>query len=100
MGKLHDKLKAIGYEGHDLEVFLVRLVFCMFADDTTIFGKNIFQEFIERYTKKDGSDVAGQLATLFDVLNKHPKDRLKISTNHLHNSLMSTANYSKNAEYR
>ena len=77
MGKLHDKLKDIGYEGHDLEVFLVRLVFCMFADDTTIFGKNTFQEFIERYIKKDGSDLAGQLATLFDVLNKHTKDRLK-----------------------
>jgi hypothetical protein len=49
----------------------------MFADDTTIFEKSIFQEFIERYTKKEGSDLAGQLATLFDVHNKYPKDRLR-----------------------
>ena len=39
MGKLHDKLKAIGYEGHDLEIYLVRLLFCLFADDTSIFER-------------------------------------------------------------
>jgi len=37
MGQLHDALKASGYEGHDLERLLVRLVFCLFADDTGIF---------------------------------------------------------------
>jgi hypothetical protein len=37
MGKLHDALKASGYEGHQLEVLLVRLLFCLFADDTGIF---------------------------------------------------------------
>ena len=42
MGKLHDKLKTIGYTGHVLEVYLVRLVFCLFADDTNIFNKGIF----------------------------------------------------------
>ncbi len=39
MGKLHDKLKSIGYEGHVLELYLVRLLFCLFAEDTTIFEK-------------------------------------------------------------
>ena len=34
MGRLHDKLKAIGYEGHALELYLVSLVFLLFADDT------------------------------------------------------------------
>jgi len=34
MGKLHDALKESGYSGHNLERFLVRLVFCLFADDT------------------------------------------------------------------
>lgn len=29
MGQLHDALKAAGYEGHNLERFLVRLVFCL-----------------------------------------------------------------------
>ena len=42
MAKLHDKLKEIGYDGHNLELYLVRLLFCLFADDTTIFNKNIF----------------------------------------------------------
>ena len=42
MGRLHDKLKAAGYEGHALELYLVRLVFCLFSDDTGIFDKNIF----------------------------------------------------------
>jgi hypothetical protein len=32
MGKLHDALKAVGYEGKPLEVYLVRLLFCLFAD--------------------------------------------------------------------
>ena len=42
MGKLHDKLKSIGYVGHDLELYLVRLLFCLFADDTGIFEQGIF----------------------------------------------------------
>ncbi len=42
MGKLHDKLEAIGYTGHALELYLVRLLFCLFADDTNIFEKGIY----------------------------------------------------------
>ena len=37
MGRLHDALKASHYDGHPLEVLLVRLLFCLFADDTGIF---------------------------------------------------------------
>ena len=58
MGKLHDKLKAIGYEGHDLEVYLVRLLFCLFADDTSIFERRQFQDLIEQRTAEDGQDLA------------------------------------------
>jgi hypothetical protein len=43
MGKIHDRLKDIGYEGHPLEVYLVRLLFCLFAEDTTIFPPQAFQ---------------------------------------------------------
>lgn len=39
MGKLHDNLKSIGYEGHTLEVYLVRVLFCFYAEDITIFEK-------------------------------------------------------------
>jgi hypothetical protein len=78
MGRLHDKLKAIGYTGHPLEVYLVRLLFCLFADDTGIFEKGIFLEWIERNTKADGSDLAAHLNQLFQVLNTPEKERLTI----------------------
>lgn len=70
MGKLHDALKDSGYTGHRLEVLLVRLLFCLFAEDTGIFEpRRRFQDWIEQRTAADGSDLGGQLATLFDVLN-------------------------------
>jgi len=77
IGKLHDRLKSIGYEGHDLEVYLVRILFLLFADDTGIFEKGIFWDFIENHTVKDGSNVAPKLAQLFQVLNTPPEKRLK-----------------------
>ncbi len=73
MGKLHDRLEEIGYSGHVLEVYLVRILFCLFAEDTTIFEKRQFQEFIERRTNEDGSDLAARLQELFQVLNT-PKE--------------------------
>jgi hypothetical protein len=70
MGKLHDALEASGYVGHDLEQLLVRLLFCLFADDTGIFQpKDIFLQLIENDTKPDGSDVGRVLNDLFDVLD-------------------------------
>ncbi len=83
MGKLHDKLKATGYTAHDLEVYLVRLVFCLFADDTNIFNKGIFEEFIKLKTEKDGSDLAQHLSYLFSILNQ-PTDK---RTNNLDENL-------------
>lgn len=70
MGKLHDALKASGYDGHDLEQFLVRLVFCLFADDTGIFPERaMFLDLITQRTRVDGSDTGPWLAQLFEVLN-------------------------------
>jgi len=77
MGKLHDRLEEIGYEGHNLEVYLVRLLFCLFAEDTTIFNKQIFQDYIERRTNVDGSDLASKLQELFQVLNTPKEKRYK-----------------------
>jgi len=77
MGKFHDRLKEIGYTGHDLEVYLVRLLFCLFADDTGIFNKGIFREYIDLHTKEDGSDLAMHLASIFQVLNTPEERRLK-----------------------
>jgi len=69
MGKLHDTLKEAGYTGHVLEKYLVRLLFCLFADDTTIFEPHSFQEYIENRTNEDGIDLGMHLALLFQVLN-------------------------------
>jgi hypothetical protein len=77
MGDLHDRLKEIGYIGHDLEVYLVRLLFCMFADDTGIFNKGIFWEYIDLHTKEDGSDLAMHIASIFHILNTPNEKRLK-----------------------
>ena len=77
MGKLHDRLKEIGYTGHALEVYLVRLLFLMFAEDTTIFNKQQFQDFIEQRTNEDGSDLAAKLQELFQVLNTAKDKRFK-----------------------
>jgi len=76
MGKLHDKLKAIGYTGHSLEVYLVRLLFCLFAEDTSIFEKDQLHDYIENKTKEDGSDLAYHLSSLFYTLNTPRKNRL------------------------
>ena len=75
VGQLHDALAESGYTGHDLEQFLVRIVFCFFADDTGIFEpRDIFLDLLENRTRKDGSDLGGWLAQLFQVLNT-PVDR-------------------------
>ena len=73
---LHDALKASGYDGHDLELFLVRTVFCLFADDTGIFEpRDIFLDFIEERTAPDGSDLGPWLMRLFQVLDTPPDRR-------------------------
>ena len=76
MGKLHDALKAIGYTGHDLELYLVRLLFCLFADDTGIFEKGLFDEYILNKTNDDGSDLAFHFAAIFNLLNQPREKRL------------------------
>ncbi len=74
MGGLHDSLFESGYIGHKLEVFLVRILFCLFADDTGIFEKGIFADYLINRTKQDGSDIGPLLAQLFEVLNT-PEDK-------------------------
>ncbi|HPT46483.1 MAG TPA: class I SAM-dependent DNA methyltransferase [Candidatus Rifleibacterium sp.] len=77
MGRLHDQLKEIGYDGHQLELYLVRLLFCLFAEDTGILERTIFQDYIEERTCEDGSDLAHHLSTLFQILNTPDNKRFK-----------------------
>jgi hypothetical protein len=69
IGELHDELLASGYNGHKLEIFLVRLVYCLFADDTGVFPKDTFRFFIEERTNENGSDVGSMLQMLFQILD-------------------------------
>ena len=76
VGRLHDALADAGHRGHDLERFLVRVVFCMFADDTGVFEpRDIFLDFIETRTGEDGSDLGPWFAQLFEVLDTPEDER-------------------------
>ena len=77
MGDLHDALEAGGYSGHELERLLVRILFCLFADDTGIFDRDAFKLYLENHTADDGSDLGPQLARLFQVLNTPADKRQK-----------------------
>ena len=76
VGRLHDALAEAGHRGHELERFLVRIVFCLFADDTGIFEpRDIFLDFIETRTGEDGADLGPWLAQLFEVLDTPEDER-------------------------
>ena len=76
VGRLHDALHEAGYKGHDLERFLVRIVFCLFADDTGIFEpRDIFLDLLEERTGEDGADLGLWLSQLFQVLDTPEDER-------------------------
>lgn len=75
MGELHDTLKKYNYTGHQLEVYLVRLLFCLFADDTNIFIKDSFKNFIENSTDVDGNDLTEKISRLFQELDTPINER-------------------------
>ena len=77
MGKIHDALAEQGYSGHFLERFLVRILFCLFAEDTGIFEPNAFTTSLEQTTKEDGSDLGPMLTQLFEVLDTPTEKRQK-----------------------
>ena len=54
----------------------MRVVFCMFADDTGVFEpRDIFLDFIETRTGEDGADLGPWLAQLFEVLDTPEDER-------------------------
>lgn len=77
LARLHDAMRDSGYTGHRLEIYLVRILFCLFADDTGIFmPRGTFLDFIETCTREDGSDTGARLNELFDVLDTPEAERL------------------------
>ncbi|WP_448252540.1 DNA methyltransferase [Ottowia oryzae] len=78
MAALHDALLRSNFSGRDLETFLTRLLFCLFADDTAIFGDDgQFRRLIEA-TRDDGKDLGATLAELFEVLDTAPDQRSRL----------------------
>jgi len=83
MAKLHDEIRAYNDfssndDLHELNLFITRLLFCYFAEDTGIFADNLFTASIARYTQEDGSDLSAYLSTAFDVMDQ--EDRTDVPT--------------------
>jgi len=76
LGTLHDELQSGGYTGHKLERFLVRILFCLFANDTGIFEPDALKLLI-RESREDGSGLGSELAHFFTVLNTAEAQRSK-----------------------
>lgn len=75
MCNVHDALEAGGYTGHELKRFLVRILFCLFAEDNGIFPQKAFELFLRDRTAADGSDLGVRLEQLFRILNTDTPQR-------------------------
>lgn len=83
MGRLFESIKTDNEDNAELteealNVFLTRLLFCLFADDTHIFSKSQFRNALQRHTAEDGSSVQSFLEGLFDVLDIPVDQRIDI----------------------
>lgn len=81
LAKLHDELRAYNSfdsddDLHDLNIFITRLLFCFFAEDTGIFEKNLFSDSVERFTHPEGTDISEYLDRVFNIMNmsRRPDD--------------------------
>jgi hypothetical protein len=54
---------------HELNIFMTRMLFCFFAEDTSIFDPALFTSTLLTLTKEDGSDTAKTIDLIFDVMN-------------------------------
>lgn len=84
MAKLYDELQKnnkfeLKEDIHSLNVFLTRLLFCYFAEDTNIFEENLFTYSISSHTLPDGSDVNNYMERLFSIFNT-PTDKREKNT--------------------
>ena len=82
MARLFDELKkdnpqlSAPEQLHSLNVFLSRLLFCFFAEDTGIFQQKLFTNAINNYTQADGDDLHSYLDKIFSVMNHNQRDNL------------------------
>ncbi|MGP5292461.1 class I SAM-dependent DNA methyltransferase [Brachybacterium tyrofermentans] len=75
MAKLYEHLEATGYDDHQASIFLIRTLFCLYADDAGLWERDLFSRWIEERTSEDGSDLGAQLATLYQALSRPEEKR-------------------------
>jgi len=80
LGQLHDALEDSGFEGHQLQVFMVRILFCLFAEDTGVFNRHQFTHYLLKFTHETGNDTDMHLHKLFQVLDTAEHTRNKLLT--------------------
>jgi hypothetical protein len=73
MASLYETLEKSGYADHEASVFLVRVLFALYADDSGLWDRDLFEEFIADRTRDDGSDLGPQIAMFFQVLNQRKR---------------------------
>lgn len=75
MASLYEALEGSGYDDHEASVFLVRTLFALYADDSGVWDRDLFLEFLETRTAEDGSDLGPQLSLLYQVMGREPSRR-------------------------
>ncbi len=76
MANLYLELEDHGFEGHETSIFLIRILFLLFGDDTGMWEKNLFLKLVMD-TKEDGSDIGPKIDSLFGLLNTQLDERPK-----------------------
>ena len=76
LADLHDRLAAFGYPAHDLRILLTRLLYVLFADDTALWTRHLFDDYLNVHTAPDGSDLGSRLNELFELLDTAPEQRM------------------------
>lgn len=86
MARIYDEIVRLNpnltekNNSHSLNIFLTRLLFCFFAEDTGIFEDNIFTKTIVNHTSEDGTDLADVLSLLFESLDKKDNEKSAYSS--------------------
>lgn len=72
---LYKELERHGYSREDIQLYLVRIVFCLFAEDTGIFEQKSFENYIKN-SKEDGTDLSQRISDLFYILDTKEEERM------------------------
>lgn len=73
IANVYDAIEHKGYNSNDIAVLLARILFCLFADDTGIFGRKQFENYVRE--KTTGKTLGDHFLKLFETLNTADKNR-------------------------